>query len=65
MREAEKNNRWIQFVPGKLPQVCIAEKWVADGERARHVGQVCVDRGQGRGGQREKKMTDKTERRAN
>lgn len=27
-----------------------------DGERVRHVGQVCVDRGQGGGRQREKKM---------
>lgn len=50
----------IQFVPGKLPQVCIVERWGADEMRVRHVGQVCVDRGQGKGkegGERDEKKS--------
>ena len=31
----EKNNDWIQYVPGRLPQVCIAGRWVADRKRER------------------------------
>lgn len=59
-REGEKNKkkRWIRCIPGKLPQVCTAQRWVVDGECMRRVGQGDVNRGQGRGGQMEERKKD-------